>query len=127
MAQRLGYIGLGIMGKAMARNLLKAGYGVTVHNRSRAAVEELAAEGAQPDAPARQVGGGRPFGGGAWGLWTLRYPEARSGRGPARWPSWSEARPRPSRPSCRSCKRWARRSPTSARAEQAGWARLAIN
>ena len=38
MAQRLGYIGLGIMGKPMARNLLKAGYGVTVHNRSRAAV-----------------------------------------------------------------------------------------
>jgi 2-hydroxy-3-oxopropionate reductase len=48
MAQRLGYIGLGIMGKAMARNLLKAGHSLTVHNRSRAAVEELAAEGAQP-------------------------------------------------------------------------------
>src|SRR4030067_592485 len=55
MAQRLGYIGLGIMGKAMARNLLKAGYAVTVHNRSRAAVEELAAEGAGPAASPRQV------------------------------------------------------------------------
>jgi 2-hydroxy-3-oxopropionate reductase len=55
MAQRLGYIGLGIMGKAMARNLLKAGHAVTVHNRSRAAVEELAAEGAQPAASPRQV------------------------------------------------------------------------
>jgi 2-hydroxy-3-oxopropionate reductase len=43
---RVGYIGLGIMGKAMARNILKAGYSVVVHNRSRAAVEELVAEGA---------------------------------------------------------------------------------
>jgi 2-hydroxy-3-oxopropionate reductase len=52
MAQRIGYIGLGIMGKAMARNLLKAGYALTVHNRSRAAVEALAAEGARPaDSP----------------------------------------------------------------------------
>ena len=39
---KLGYIGLGIMGKAMARNLLKAGYPLVVHNRSRGAVEELA-------------------------------------------------------------------------------------
>ena len=43
---RVGYIGLGIMGKAMARNVMKAGYGLTVHNRSRAAVDELVAEGA---------------------------------------------------------------------------------
>jgi 2-hydroxy-3-oxopropionate reductase len=43
----LGYIGLGLMGKPMARNLLKAGFKVVVHNRSRAAVEELVAEGAQ--------------------------------------------------------------------------------
>lgn len=42
----LGYIGLGLMGKPMARNLLKAGFKVVVHNRSRAAVEELVAEGA---------------------------------------------------------------------------------
>jgi 2-hydroxy-3-oxopropionate reductase len=34
------------MGKPMARNLLKAGFKVVVHNRSRAAVEELVAEGA---------------------------------------------------------------------------------
>ncbi|MBI4927496.1 MAG: NAD-binding protein [Anaerolineae bacterium] len=47
-ALKVGYIGLGIMGKSMARNLLKAGFVVVVHNRSRAAVEELAAEGAIP-------------------------------------------------------------------------------
>ena len=48
MTQRLkvGYIGLGIMGKAMARNILKASFPVVVHNRSRQAVEELVAEGA---------------------------------------------------------------------------------
>jgi 2-hydroxy-3-oxopropionate reductase len=44
---RIGYIGLGLMGKSMARNILKAGYPLTVHNRSHAAVEELAAEGAR--------------------------------------------------------------------------------
>ena len=56
---RVGYIGLGLMGKSMARNALKAGYPLVVHNRSRAAVDELVAEGAQaadtPAAVARQV------------------------------------------------------------------------
>ena len=32
---KVGYIGLGIMGKAMARNILKAGFPLVVHNRSR--------------------------------------------------------------------------------------------
>ena len=45
---KLGYIGLGLMGKPMARNLLKAGFPLVVHNRSRAAVDELVAEGARP-------------------------------------------------------------------------------
>jgi len=45
--QRVGYIGLGLMGKSIARNLLRAGYPVTVHNRSAAAVEELVGEGAE--------------------------------------------------------------------------------
>lgn len=44
----IGFIGLGVMGKPMARNLLKAGYPLVVHNRSRTPVEELAAEGANP-------------------------------------------------------------------------------
>src|SRR5512137_1505657 len=43
----VGYIGLGLMGKSIARNLLKAGFPLTVHNRSRAAVDELVAEGAR--------------------------------------------------------------------------------
>ena len=42
----IGFIGLGIMGKPMARNLLRAGYPLVVLNRSRAAVDELVAEGA---------------------------------------------------------------------------------
>lgn len=42
----IGFMGLGIMGKPMARNLLKAGYSLVVHNRSRAAVDELSREGA---------------------------------------------------------------------------------
>lgn len=43
----IGFIGLGVMGKPMARNLLKAGYPLVVHNRSRAPVDELSKEGAQ--------------------------------------------------------------------------------
>jgi 2-hydroxy-3-oxopropionate reductase len=43
---RVGYIGLGLMGKSMARNILKAGFPLVVHNRSKGAVDELAAEGA---------------------------------------------------------------------------------
>lgn len=44
---KVGYIGLGLMGKSMARNILKAGFPLWVHNRSRGAVQELVAEGAQ--------------------------------------------------------------------------------
>ncbi len=44
---RVGYIGLGLMGKSIARNILKAGFPLVVHNRSQAAVEELASEGAR--------------------------------------------------------------------------------
>ncbi len=43
---KAGYIGLGLMGKSIARNILKAGFPLVVHNRSRAAVDELVAEGA---------------------------------------------------------------------------------
>jgi 2-hydroxy-3-oxopropionate reductase len=50
---KVGYIGLGLMGKSMARNILKAGFPLIVHNRSKEAVHELTAEGAQPaDSPA---------------------------------------------------------------------------
>ncbi len=44
---KVGYIGLGLMGKSMARNILKAGFPLWVHNRSRSAVKELVEEGAQ--------------------------------------------------------------------------------
>lgn len=46
MATKIGFIGLGVMGKPMAKNLLNAGYELTVHNRSRASVDELESEGA---------------------------------------------------------------------------------
>jgi 2-hydroxy-3-oxopropionate reductase len=43
---KVGYIGLGLMGKSIARNIRKAGFPLVVHNRSRASVDELVAEGA---------------------------------------------------------------------------------
>jgi 2-hydroxy-3-oxopropionate reductase len=46
VAEKIGFIGLGVMGKPMAGHLLKAGHTLTVHNRSRGAVDELAAAGA---------------------------------------------------------------------------------
>ena len=49
----IGFIGLGIMGRPMARNLVKAGYSLVVHNRSPAAVQELVGHGAKAaDSPA---------------------------------------------------------------------------
>jgi len=45
---KIGYIGLGLMGKSIARNILKAGFPLVVHNRSPLPVDELAAEGARP-------------------------------------------------------------------------------
>jgi 2-hydroxy-3-oxopropionate reductase len=54
---KVGYIGLGLMGKSIARNILKAGFTVVVHNRSRAAVDELAAEGAIAANSAAEVAG----------------------------------------------------------------------
>ena len=44
---RVGFIGLGIMGKPMAKNLLKAGYDLVVADLNQEAVAELAAAGAQ--------------------------------------------------------------------------------
>jgi 2-hydroxy-3-oxopropionate reductase len=51
----VGFIGLGIMGKPMARNLLKAGYSLVIHNRSRAVLDELSKEGAQVAASSQDV------------------------------------------------------------------------
>ena len=55
MAQVIGFIGLGIMGRPMARNLLKAGYSLVVHSRSRGPVDEIVKAGAKAAASARDV------------------------------------------------------------------------
>ena len=46
MAEKVGFVGLGIMGKPMAKNLMAAGYELTVNNRSPQKAEELGEEGA---------------------------------------------------------------------------------
>lgn len=51
----LGFIGLGLMGKPMALNLLKAGYPLVVHNRSREVVAALVKEGAEEAQSPREV------------------------------------------------------------------------
>jgi 2-hydroxy-3-oxopropionate reductase len=51
----IGFIGLGIMGKPMARNLLAAGYLLVAHNRSHAAVAELTRAGAAEAGSPREV------------------------------------------------------------------------
>jgi 2-hydroxy-3-oxopropionate reductase len=44
---KIGFIGLGIMGRPMAKHLLKANYPLVVHNRSRDPVQELVTAGAE--------------------------------------------------------------------------------
>ncbi|MBA7698264.1 2-hydroxy-3-oxopropionate reductase [subsurface metagenome] len=44
--EKVGFVGTGIMGKPMALNLLKAGYRLTIHNRTRTKAEQLLTEGA---------------------------------------------------------------------------------
>jgi 2-hydroxy-3-oxopropionate reductase len=57
MVQVIGFIGLGIMGRPMAKNLLKAGYPLVVHSRSQGPVDELARAGAKVAATPRDVAG----------------------------------------------------------------------
>ena len=52
---KVGYIGLGLMGSGIARNLMKAGHTLVVHNRSRAIVDQFASEGATPATSPREV------------------------------------------------------------------------
>ena len=47
MLDTIGFIGLGVMAKAMAKNLLKAGYPLIVHSRSPGPVDDLVAAGAR--------------------------------------------------------------------------------
>ena len=55
MAQIVGFIGLGIMGRPMAKNLLKAGHALVVHSRSRGPVDELVDAGAKAGTSPRDV------------------------------------------------------------------------
>ncbi len=55
MPDRIGFIGLGIMGKPMAHNLLKAGFPVVVHNRHQEVTDELVAAGALAGARPRDI------------------------------------------------------------------------
>jgi 2-hydroxy-3-oxopropionate reductase len=52
---KIGYIGLGIMGASIARNLMKAGHELVVHNRSQKIVRELVSEGATAAQSAKAV------------------------------------------------------------------------
>ena len=49
--KKIGFIGLGLMGKPMAKNLIEAGFSLTVSSRSRAPVDELVALGARSRHP----------------------------------------------------------------------------
>jgi 2-hydroxy-3-oxopropionate reductase len=53
--EKIGFIGLGIMGKPMCRNLLKAGYPLVVYDIVGAAVEEIVGAGAQRGASPKDV------------------------------------------------------------------------
>lgn len=55
MSTRVGFIGLGIMGKPMARNLLKSGFALTVYSRQQSVVEELVVDGAAGARSPREV------------------------------------------------------------------------
>jgi len=52
---KVGFIGLGIMGRPMAKNLLKAGYKLVVHDTNRSAVQELVEMGAEEEFSSKGV------------------------------------------------------------------------
>ncbi len=56
MGQRIGFIGLGLMGKPMARNLMKAGFALTIYARHPEKVQDVVAAGATLVASSRAVG-----------------------------------------------------------------------
>ena len=55
MAQTIGFIGLGIMGRPMAKNLIKAGYSLVVHSRSRGPVDDVVKSGARAASSPKDV------------------------------------------------------------------------
>lgn len=52
---KVGYIGLGIMGASIARNLMKAGHELVIHNRSQGIVHQLVSEGAKAASSPKEV------------------------------------------------------------------------
>ncbi len=46
MAEQIGFIGLGVMGRPMAKHLVAKGHSVVVNSRSKGPVDELVAAGA---------------------------------------------------------------------------------
>jgi len=55
MMKKIGFIGLGIMGKPMAKNLLKAGYSLIVYDINNTPVKELAEAGAKEGKSSKEV------------------------------------------------------------------------
>jgi 2-hydroxy-3-oxopropionate reductase len=55
VAEKVGFIGLGIMGKPMAKNLMQAGYELVLYNRTREKAEDLANDGAEVAASPKEV------------------------------------------------------------------------
>ena len=55
MSSKIGFIGLGIMGKPMVKNLLKAGHKVTVYDIVAAGMEDVAAAGAEKGSSPKDV------------------------------------------------------------------------
>ncbi len=55
MPETIGFIGLGIMGRPMAHNLLKAGFTLVVHNRHQEVTDEFLAEGARASSLPRDI------------------------------------------------------------------------
>jgi 2-hydroxy-3-oxopropionate reductase len=55
VADKVGFVGLGIMGKPMARNVMEAGYDLVVYNRSRGPVDEMVEDGASAAGNPREV------------------------------------------------------------------------
>jgi 3-hydroxyisobutyrate dehydrogenase-like beta-hydroxyacid dehydrogenase len=61
MSVQLGFIGVGDMGKPLARRLLRAGFALTVHDINPAAVADLAASGARVAGSAKEVASAAPI------------------------------------------------------------------
>ena len=59
MAEQIGFIGLGIMGKPMARNLLKAGYSLIVYDIVGSNQEEVVTDGATGASNSKEVAAAR--------------------------------------------------------------------